>query len=149
MFNKVEPRVLAVGLILFTLAYLIFPFDLIPDFLGLPGRVDDLLLAAWAAWFYRSRVSSASEPEQGPGAGAKPGADHTGFAGEIRSSDRFDPYAILEVEPSASRAAIKAAYRARMSEYHPDKVAHLGAALQEVAHERSQEIQRAYQLLNR
>jgi len=34
-----------------------------------------------------------------------------------------------------------------MGEYHPDKVAHLGEALQEVAHEKSQEIQRAYQLL--
>ena len=34
-----------------------------------------------------------------------------------------------------------------MKQYHPDKVAHLGEALQKLALERSQEIQRAYQQL--
>jgi DnaJ-domain-containing protein 1 len=34
-----------------------------------------------------------------------------------------------------------------MREYHPDKVAHLGEALQTLAHEKSQEIQRAYRAL--
>jgi DnaJ like chaperone protein len=34
-----------------------------------------------------------------------------------------------------------------MMEYHPDKVAHLGEELQKLAHEKSQEIQRAYQQL--
>jgi len=33
--------------------------------------------------------------------------------------------------------------------YHPDKVAHLGEELQKLAHEKSQEIQRAYQQLRR
>jgi DnaJ-domain-containing protein 1 len=36
-----------------------------------------------------------------------------------------------------------------MREYHPDKVAHLGEALQKVAHEKSQEIQQAYRALRR
>jgi preprotein translocase subunit Sec63 len=35
----------------------------------------------------------------------------------------------------------------RMKEYHPDKVAHLGDELQVLAHEKSQEIQRAYRQL--
>ncbi len=51
------------------------------------------------------------------------------------------------MERSATRDAIRAAYRERMKEYHPDKVAQLGEALQKLAHEKSQEIQRAYQQL--
>ncbi len=34
-----------------------------------------------------------------------------------------------------------------MKEYHPDKVAHLGEELQELAHKKSLDIQRAYQQL--
>jgi DnaJ like chaperone protein len=49
------------------------------------------------------------------------------------------------VDRSASGKEIQSAYRARMQEYHPDKVAHLGDELQKLAHEKSQDIQRAYQ----
>ena len=151
MFAKIEPRVLAVGLIVVTLAYFVFPFDLFPDFMGLPGRIDDLLLAAWAAWFYRSRVQFSSESGSTSGAGRRAGSESgpesSEFDRRAEGREGFDPYAILEIDRSASNDAIKAAYRARMGEYHPDKVAHLGEALQEVAHEKSQEIQRAYQLL--
>jgi DnaJ-domain-containing protein 1 len=34
-----------------------------------------------------------------------------------------------------------------MQEYHPDKVSHLGEELQEVAHRKTLEIQRAYERL--
>ena len=34
-----------------------------------------------------------------------------------------------------------------MSEYHPDKVAHLGEELQELAHRKALEIQEAYRQL--
>lgn len=34
-----------------------------------------------------------------------------------------------------------------MQEYHPDKVSHLGEGLQELAHTKTQEIQRAYKEL--
>ena len=56
---------------------------------------------------------------------------------------------MLGVSRGASQEEIQKAYRARMQEYHPDKVAHLGEDLQKLALRRSQDIQRAYQRLRR
>lgn len=54
-----------------------------------------------------------------------------------------DPYAVLGVSPGASSEQIAAAYRVRMKEYHPDRVAELGPELRELAHRKTVEIQRA------
>jgi restriction system protein len=59
----------------------------------------------------------------------------------------FDPYAILGVSRTASPEDIRAAYRREMANYHPDKVAHLGRDLQELANAKAQAINRAYQEL--
>jgi len=56
---------------------------------------------------------------------------------------------VLGVDRTASQEAIRAAYRSRMKEYHPDKVAHLGSELQDLAHAKSQQIERAYRRLRR
>lgn len=56
--------------------------------------------------------------------------------------------ATKSIPPSATREAIRAAYKARMKEYHPDKVASLGEELQELAHRKSLEIQKAYEQLS-
>ena len=58
-----------------------------------------------------------------------------------------DVLEVLGVSASASSETIRSAYRARMKEYHPDKVAHLGEELQKLAHEKSQQFQRAYRQL--
>ena len=42
---------------------------------------------------------------------------------------------------------IRAAYHREMANYHPDKVAHLGAELQELANRKAQAINRAYEEL--
>ena len=60
-----------------------------------------------------------------------------------------DPYAVLGISRTAGPKEIQTAYRERMREYHPDKVAHLGEDLQKLAHQRSLEIQQAYQRLRR
>jgi len=60
----------------------------------------------------------------------------------------FDPYAVLGIPRSADGAEIRDAYRGLMAKYHPDKVAHLGFELQELALKKSQEITRAYQVLS-
>jgi hypothetical protein len=62
--------------------------------------------------------------------------------------DIFDPYAVLGVARTASKEEIRTAYKDAMTKYHPDKVAHLGEELQDVAREKAQALNRAYRLLN-
>ncbi|MBZ5610108.1 MAG: J domain-containing protein [Acidobacteriia bacterium] len=55
--------------------------------------------------------------------------------GHPKNSDsvQFDPYAVLGVPADATKEEIHAAHRDGMAKYHPDKVAHLGVELHEVA----------------
>lgn len=53
-------------------------------------------------------------------------------------------WAILGVAQDASRDDIVGAYKKRISEYHPDKVAHMGEEIRAVAARRAQEINAAY-----
>ena len=62
-------------------------------------------------------------------------------------TSQWDPYQILEIENTAGIEEVKRAYRLQASRYHPDKVAHLGADLQELASKRFQEINWAYETI--
>jgi len=151
MFERTDPKTLMKWLILAAVVYLLVPFDLIPDFLGIPGRIDDIGAIAVLAWFYwnhvRRYVATGSGHEA---AGGSADTDsRQGYSAQSKHAEAFDAYQVLGVTRSASSDEIQAAYRARMKEYHPDKVAHLGEALQTLAHQKSQEIQRAYQQLRR
>lgn len=55
------------------------------------------------------------------------------------------PYTVLGVEEGASPESIRKAYRQRMAEHHPDRVAHMGEDQVEASHLRFLEIQAAYQ----
>ena len=144
-----EPRKLKRWLTVIAVVYLVFPRDLIPDYLGRGlGLIDDLLLIGLLTWFYRKQLrqhaaratrGSASRDREEPSSRARAPA----------SERPLDPYEILGIAPSASREAIQAAYKARMNEYHPDKVAHLGEDLQKLAHRKALEIQQAYQQLRK
>jgi len=167
MLERMEPGTLARWLIVAALVYLILPYDLIPDFFGLPGRIDDLLMMGWLAWLYRTRMGrsfasgSAGSPgdgrkrargrsraERGPSDGSSSRSSRdTRRDGSASSGE--DAYQVLGVDRTASQEAIRAAYRSRMKEYHPDKVAHLGSELQDLAHAKSQQIERAYRRLRR
>lgn len=61
----------------------------------------------------------------------------------------WDPHAVLGVARGASADDITRAYREQMKAYHPDRVATLGPELQELAHKKTVEIQRAYDQLRR
>lgn len=61
----------------------------------------------------------------------------------------WDPWAVLGVSRGASPGEIAAAYRDCVKRYHPDRVADLGEELRRVAHEKTIEIQRAYDELTR
>jgi uncharacterized membrane protein YkvA (DUF1232 family) len=142
-------------LIAIALLYLIMPRDLVFDFFGRGlGLIDDGLLAALLYRYYRNR--QLAQVAQGSGGGQqKQQHDQANSAGSGRprapraSPKTDDPYEILGIPASATVDEIQAAYRARMREYHPDKVAHLGEGLQKLAHKKAQEIQQAYQKLKR
>ena len=70
-------------------------------------------------------------------------------AGDREAPPRWDPWAVLGVTRGASRDEIVHAYREQLKRYHPDRVADLGPELQEVAHRKTVELQRAYAELNR
>jgi DnaJ like chaperone protein len=52
---------------------------------------------------------------------------------------------VLNINPSASLDEIRAAYQSLISQYHPDKVATLGAEVRALAERKSKEITAAYQ----
>jgi DnaJ-class molecular chaperone len=54
-------------------------------------------------------------------------------------------FEVLKVSRNASSEEIQAAYKSLIRQYHPDKVATLGAELKALAEEKSKEINRAYQ----
>lgn len=60
-----------------------------------------------------------------------------------------DPWAVLGVPRDAGPEAIAQAHREQLKRYHPDRVADLGDELQALAHEKTLEIQRAYEALTR
>ena len=56
-----------------------------------------------------------------------------------------NPYTVLGVSEQASQNDIEQAYRRRMSEYHPDKVASSAPELKALAEQRASEINAAYE----
>jgi DnaJ-domain-containing protein 1 len=58
-------------------------------------------------------------------------------------------FSIIGVQWGADSQTIKAAYRRRIMEYHPDKVAKLGAELRELAERKARLINAAYDMLTR
>lgn len=56
-------------------------------------------------------------------------------------------YSILEINDNASIPEIKSAYKVKLKEYHPDRVAHLGEELRNLAAIKTLEINSAYEFL--
>ena len=129
---------IAVGLAL--LLYLRSPIDLLPDRLGPIGLLDDVLVILAAIWWLRRRLARA-EAER-----SRTSAADTEDATENAA---WDPHAVLGVTRGASAEEITRAYREQMRRYHPDRVAHLGEELRQLAHRKALEIQRAYAEIGR
>ncbi|BBO75817.1 hypothetical protein DSCW_32340 [Desulfosarcina widdelii] len=120
--------------------YVLFPRDLVPDFLAGWGWLDDAVVI-YFLWRYYRRQRLLKE--------ASTRSDQTGQTADDRQSCTADanPYKVLEIEPGASKEEIKAAYRRLAAQYHPDKVQHLGREIRELAETRFKEIQQAYDFL--
>ncbi|MGB0734058.1 MAG: DnaJ domain-containing protein, partial [Pontibacterium sp.] len=73
--------------------------------------------------------------------------DEGGFVSPQAKLD--DAYKVIGVEPEATDAEVKRAYRKLMSQHHPDKLVAKGLPeeMMQVAKEKSQEIQAAYELI--
>jgi uncharacterized membrane protein YkvA (DUF1232 family) len=143
----VDPKTLKKWLIVIAVLYLFFPLDLVPDFLG-PGLglIDDaLLIGLFTVLYRRWQREYAARATEGSGTSGNQRASGQQRVGE--SEPPFDPYRVLAIAPSASADEIRSAYKARMREYHPDKVEHLGVELRELARRKVLDIQRAYRQL--
>ncbi len=144
------PKTLKRWLTVAAVVYLLFPRDLIPDFFGRGlGLIDDVALIAGLTWFYRKRLGELVARAAREAAGSGEQRSRRRPTAPLPPEGEPDPYATLGVPRSASQETIQAAYRACMNEYHPDKVTHLGEELQQLAHRKALEIQRAYEQLRR
>jgi hypothetical protein len=60
-----------------------------------------------------------------------------------------DPYVLLGVSPNAGNEELELAYRKRMSEYHPDRVASAAKEIRDMADQRARAINQAYDRIKR
>lgn len=151
-------------LIILLLVYVLSPFDFLPDVIPFLGRGDDIFFLLLLIYYLIKGKLPGFFYRQGPGSGyyrtyrrpsdtsgtGKEKADSRSRTGESTAEtphERWDPYKILGVEPSASQEEIQAAYRRAVQKYHPDKVSHLGKEFQELAQKKFIEIQKAYEQL--
>ncbi|MDY6935877.1 MAG: DnaJ domain-containing protein [Spirochaetota bacterium] len=126
------------------IAYLLNPFDIVPDFLLGAGWIDDLSIIALVVWWI-SRMKRIHKTGR---------ASSYSYRKEQQSTDnkRYpddDPYKILGIKQGASKEEIRSAYNRLIVQYHPDKVQHLGQEFQEMAHNKFISIQKAYETLLR
>ena len=122
-------RIVAVGLLVWL--YLRSPIDLIPDRIGPLGLLDDLVVLLVFLYWARKQLRQTAARS---------------YPDSNRNSDgEWNPYRILGIARGASPEEITHAYREQMKLYHPDRVADLGEELQQLAHRKAIEIQRAYE----
>ena len=140
-------------LIIIALLYIISPYDLLPDFFPITGWLDDAFLMGIIIYYLKyRRLPGFIAWLMRTGTRANPRdraqtTDRTGSNNKGASSDSSDPYHILGLKPGAPTAEIRAAYHHAAQAYHPDKVAHLGPELRELAQKKFIEIQKAYDTL--
>ena len=144
--------------IIVLLIYIISPLDILPDIFGPIGRLDDFLLTGFFAysfmkgknplgviWRLISRMQSAQRMNSQGRGGFMGGGGPKG--GNESTKGTLSPWEILEIEPGASEEEIQKAYKRQLSKYHPDRVNHLGKELRDLAHQKTIQIQQAYEAL--
>lgn len=86
-----------------------------------------------------ARRDGAGPPVNGPSAGVR---DEAVQAQSAASDPTWN--SVLGVSPDADRSRITAAYRALVTQYHPDRVATMGPEIRATAEEMTARINRAY-----
>lgn len=154
-------------LILFGLAYLISPVDIIPDLL-LPffGWIDDGIVIGTIIYLMRygklpdfifkrqppfkpTPERKTSQFTSSKNKGSSDDSSHSQSSHKKKSAqDIFeDPYQILGIAKDASKKEIQAAYKEAIKKYHPDKLSHLGEEFSDLANKKFIAIQNAYESL--
>lgn len=160
-----------IAIIGFGLLYLLSPTDILPDYLGGLGIIDDILLILILTYlsrkilrpesiknrvfreftenFFRNAYSSSSGSryKRAEERGTEGGSTNQSSPGS--KSDIQDPYAVLRIQPGASREEIRNAYRDLSKKYHPDRVNHLGSEFRDLAHKKFIDIKMAYEALSK
>lgn len=101
------------------------------------------------AWFLQEALSRLTRQVPAPSGASKPGRgkkqkpEEAVPAGSVRAVGK-DPYAVLGIVNGATFSEAKAAWRALIIQYHPDKVAHLAPEFRSLAETRTREIQDAW-----
>lgn len=133
------PRVFRWVFWLLPVIYFLWPADLLPDFLGGLGRLDDVILIVFAIWILeRSRFFEEFFKYAGIGNEKKrTTARDKNMAGR-------SPFETLYVDPDVKFDELKKAYRAQIRRFHPDKFSHLGAQYEDEAKRKTQAIVDAY-----
>ncbi len=137
--------------VLCVLLYLVSPIDLVADVLPVIGWMDDLLLLGTLIFYLTTRLPGESPHEflrrmwLRYGRSARPREAQREQS--TTSETPEDPHTLLGVRRTASPEEIKVAYRKAVALYHPDKVAHLGPELKELAHKKLLALQNAYDTL--
>ncbi len=88
---------------------------------------------------------------QNAGGGYSGGSHSSGWQQASQASQLSDAYKVLGIDESADSKIVKRAYRKLMNEHHPDKLMAKGLPpeMMNVAKEKSQEIQNAYDLIKK
>lgn len=113
--------------------------------------IGGLVFGYWivAGLFNRKSASSTNtHSSDGSGDGAQRDRSQNEAPGNKSPSENdYIPaswFRILEVSESASREQIVTAYKQKIRQYHPDKVAQMGAEIRELAEFKSKQINTAY-----
>ena len=160
-------------LIIAGLAYLINPFDIIPDlFIPIVGWIDDTVILGvllyllrygtlpnifkkdgkkgkFARTFFRGGPSYSNYRDNSHQKGYTDSDPEKEASRQQEKSEARpkDPYQVLGVDRNATREEIQSAYREKVKQYHPDRVSQLGEELQEMANRKFVEIKDAYDTL--
>jgi len=144
-------------LLLLCVLYIVFPLDLIPDFLGLPGRFDDLLVALGTLLYLYStsrKIVGTDDPKGSRSSregqrGHESGRESGGASPRKGTPGASDPYEVLGVGRGEGIEQIRRRYKEKLLQYHPDRVLHLGKEFQEIAERKTKEITEAFQKILR